>query len=108
MQIHKGTVVGVIDKGTDEKPWAIVGIQAASLNRNDLIEFKLYELTVFGDKVKNGLHNAYRALKGVEVYVPFSVEYNDRYKELSYQLAGIPLRLEESRPVQPASKAVGA
>lgn len=110
MQILKGVVVGVVDKGTPEKPWAIVGIQSNSVNRNGLIETKLYELTVFGENVKNGLHNVYRAQKGVEVFVPFNVEYNERYKELSYQLGGIPLRLEESRPVQGSSapKSVGA
>lgn len=108
MQILKGTVVGVVDKGTAEKPWAIVGIQAASINRNGLVDTKLYELTVFGDNVKNGLHNAYRAIKGTEVYAPVSVEYNDRYKEISYQLAGIPLRIEESRAVQAAPKVAGA
>lgn len=99
MKILKGVIVDVIDRGTPEKPWAIVGIQAESLNRNGMKQFELYELSVFGDAVKQGLHNAYRAQKGVEVYAPFNVSYNERYKELNYQLAGIPLRIEEQRPV---------
>lgn len=107
MQLLKGTVIGVADKGTEAKPWAIVAISSNTINRNGFIEPKLFELTVFGDNVKNGLHNAYRALKGVEVFAPFNVEYNEKYRELSYQLAGIPARLEEVRPVQsaPAAKA---
>ncbi|MFW9088218.1 hypothetical protein ACOI7N_27235 [Pseudomonas sp. P2758] len=103
MKILKGVIVDVLDKGTPEKPWAIVGIQAESVNRNGMKQFELFELSVFGDAVKNGLHNVYRAQKGVEVYAPFSVNYNERYKELNYQLAGIPLRLDEARPVQPVS-----
>lgn len=103
MKILKGVIVDVLDKGTPEKPWAIVGIQAESVNRNGMKQFELFELSVFGDAVKNGLHNVYRAQKGVEVYVPFTVSYNERYKELNYQLAGVPLRLEEQRIVQAAS-----
>ncbi|WP_375509167.1 hypothetical protein [uncultured Caballeronia sp.] len=102
MKILKGTIVDVIDKGTPEKPWAIVGIQSQSPNRNGMMQFELFELSVFGEAVKNGLHNVYRGQKGVEVYAPFTVSYNERYKELNYQLAGIPLRIEESRPVQAA------
>ena len=100
MKILKGTVVGVVDKGTPEKPWAIVGIQAQSLNRNGLIETTLYELGVFGNTAKDGLHNVYRTQIGVEVYAPFEVQYNEKYKELNYQLAGIPLRIADQRPAQ--------
>ena len=107
MIILKGTVVGVVDKGTPEKPWAIVGIQAQSINRNGLIETKLFELSVFGDACKNGLHNTYRSIKGTEVYAPVSVAFNERYKQVDFQLAGIPLRLDEARPVQSPPKAVG-
>ena len=109
MLIIHGTIVGVVDKNTHtDKPWAIVGIEAQSVNRNGLIETKLYELTVFGDAVKQGLHNVYRGQKGVEVYAPISVSLNERYKEINYQLAGIPLRIQGERapaasPSKPAA-----
>lgn len=104
MIIIHGTVVGVVDKNQNtDKAWAIVGIEARSVNRNGLIETRLYELSVFGDAVKNGLHNVYRGHKGVEVYAPISVSYNERYKEVNYQLAGIPLRIQEERPSNPAA-----
>jgi hypothetical protein len=108
MIILKGIIVGVVDKGTTEKPWAIVGIEARSLNRNDLIETKLFECTVFGDNVKNGLHNVYRAQKGVEVYAPINVAFNERFKSVDFQIAGIPLRIEEARPVQATPKVQSA
>ena len=111
MKILKGFVTGVIDKGTTEKPWAIVGIESKALNRNGLIETTLYELGVFGQACKEGLHNAYRAQMGVEVFAPFDVSYNEKYKELNFQLSGVPLRIVENRPVQSTSsspKAVGA
>ena len=104
MFIIHGTIVGVVDKNQNtDKAWAIVGIEARSINRNGLIETRLYELSVFGDAVKNGLHNVYRTQKGVEVYAPISVSYNERYKEVNYQLAGIPLRIQEERPSNPAA-----
>lgn len=100
MKILKGIVSGVVDKGTFDKPWAIVGIEAKSVNRNGLIETTLYELSVFGKSAADGLHNTYRALQGAEVYAPFEVQYNEKYKDLNYQLAGIPLRIAEQRPAQ--------
>jgi hypothetical protein len=109
MLILKGSIIGVADKGTPEKPWHLVAIQAQSLNRNGFIETTLFELGVFGESAKQGLHNAYRAIIGTEVYAPVTVSYNEKYKELGYQLAGIPLRIAEQRPVQsqptPAQKA---
>jgi len=112
MLILKGSVIGVADKGTPEKPWHLVAIQAQSLNRNGFIETTLFELGVFGEAAKGGLHNAYRALKGVEVYAPVTVNYNEKYKELGFQLAGIPLRISEQTSVQsspaPQQAKVGA
>ena len=109
MLILKGHVIGVAAKGTPEKPWHLVAIQAQSINRNGFIETTLFELGVFGEAAKNGLQNSYRELQGSEVYAPVTVNYNEKYKELSYQLAGIPLRVAEQRPVQSApAKAVGA
>ncbi|WGW63936.1 hypothetical protein [Pseudomonas aeruginosa] len=49
-----------------------------------------YKLRVFGDAVKNGLHNAYRNLAGVEVYAPYNDEFDEKYKRISYSLAGAP------------------
>jgi hypothetical protein len=100
MMILKGTVVGVVDKGTPEKPWAIVGIQSLSLNRNGLPQTDLYELSVFGDAAKQGLQNSYRSQMGVEVFAPFTTQYDEKYKKTQYQLTGIPQRLAEQRPVQ--------
>lgn len=108
MMILKGTVVGVVDKGTPEKPWAIVGIQALSLNRNGLPQTDLYELSVFGEAAKQGLQNTYRAQQGVEVFAPFTTQYDEKYKKLQYQLSGIPQRLAEQRPVQTGPSQVKA
>jgi hypothetical protein len=110
MKILKGVVSGVVDKGTPEKAWAMVGIESRALNRNGFIETTLYELGVFGQAHKNGLHNAFRDINGVEVYVPFEVKFDEKYKQYKYELAGIPLRIAEQRPVQSttAPKAVGA
>ena len=81
MKILKGVTVDVLDKGTPEKPWAIVGIQAESVNRNGMKQFELFELSVFGDAVKNGLHNVYRAQKGVEAMRELSRDHKKATRE---------------------------
>ncbi|EPB6485926.1 hypothetical protein M2I89_15600 [Pseudomonas aeruginosa] len=95
MKILKGYVLGVVDKGEGDKRWAIVGIKATDKDRDGFDVDTTYKLRVFGDAVKNGLHNAYRNLAGVEVYAPYNDEFDEKYKRISYSLAGAPLALIE-------------
>ncbi|HEJ1227528.1 TPA: hypothetical protein SLU51_004856 [Pseudomonas aeruginosa] len=95
MKILKGYVLGVVDKGEGDKRWAIVGIKATDKDRDGFDVDTTYKLRVFGDAVKNGLHNAYRSLAGVEVYAPYNDEFDEKYKRISYSLAGAPLALME-------------
>lgn len=95
MKILKGYVLGVVDKGEGDKRWAIVGIKATDKDRDGFDVDTTYKLRVFGDAVKNGLHNAYRNLAGVEVYAPYNDEFDEKYKRISYSLAGVPLALME-------------
>ncbi|ASA15928.1 hypothetical protein [Pseudomonas aeruginosa] len=90
MKILKGYVLGVVDKGEGDKRWAIVGIKATDKDRDGFDVDTTYKLRVFGDAVKNGLHNAYRNLAGVEVYAPYNDEFDEKYKRISYSLAGAP------------------
>ncbi|MGR3611034.1 MAG: hypothetical protein ACU0BN_19565 [Sulfitobacter sp.] len=103
MLIIKGTVIGVADKGEGDKRWAIVALQTTSLDRDGFQITQTIKARVFGDAMKGGLHNAYRQLAGVEVFAPVTASVNDRYSSVDYMLAGIPLRLQEARPVQSAS-----
>ncbi|MDO5962573.1 hypothetical protein POW24_18695 [Pseudomonas aeruginosa] len=72
MKILKGYVLGVVDKGEGDKRWAIVGIKATDKDRDGFDVDTTYKLRVFGDAVKNGLHNAYRNLAGVESTRPIT------------------------------------
>jgi len=96
MIIIRGTVVGVVDKGEDDKRWAIIGIQTASKDRDGLDVVQTVKIRVFGDAIKGGLHNAYRNQVGVEVFAPVTIGVNDRYNTVEYLLSGIPLRLSEA------------
>jgi len=112
MKILRGFVAGIVHKGTEQKPWAIVGINAVSKNRNGFEETQLVEFMVAGQQFKDGLHNAYRTHIGAEVFAPYSDEldeFNGKYR-IRYSLQGSPLRLqdapEHSKPsVAPASVA---
>lgn len=119
MKILRGFVVGVVKKGSEEKPYAMVGINAVSADRDGFEETHLVKFMVAGAQFKDGLHNAYRQLIGAEVYAPFRDEldeFNGKFR-IRYSLQGIPLRLTEApekstgpAPVQnsqPAAKAVG-
>ena len=115
MLLIKGHVIGVKEKGDADKRWAIVALQTTALDRDGFEITQTVKARVFGDAIKEGLHNAYRQLTGVEVYAPVTVGVNDRYATVDYLLAGIPLRLQEARPVQSApsgqqaqAKAAGA
>jgi hypothetical protein len=115
MLLIKGHVIGVVDKGEADKRWAIVALQTTSRDRDGFEITQTIKARVFGDAIKEGLHNAYRSLAGVEVFAPVTVGVNDRYASVDYLLAGVPLRLQEARPVQTApagqpvpAKAAGA
>lgn len=95
MIIVKGTVVGVVDKGEDDKRWAIIGLQTSSKDRDGLDVVNTVKVRVFGDAIKGGLHNAYRQQVGAEVYAPVTIGVNDRYNTVEYLLAGIPLRIQD-------------
>jgi len=101
MHIIRGHVLGVVDKGEAEKRWAIVAVQTTSKDRDGFDVTNTVKARVFGDAIKNGLHNVYRQQVGVEVFMPVTCEVNDRYNHIDYLLAGLPLRLQEQRP-QPA------
>lgn len=111
MKILKGFVVGVVQKGSQEKPWAMVGINTISQNRNGFDETNLVEFMVAGQQYKDGLHNAYRTQVGAEVYAPYNDEidtYNNKSR-IRYSLQGVPLRLVEAPAVdqqRPAPAAV--
>ncbi len=103
MKILKGFVLGVVQKGTQEKPWALVGINEISPNRNGFDETNLVEFMVAGQQYKDGLHNAYRQHIGAEVFAPYADDidsFNDKYR-IRYNLQGVPLRLQDS-PEKPA------
>jgi hypothetical protein len=101
MKILKGFVLGVVDKGTPEKPYALVGINEISQNRNGFEETNLVEFMVTGQQFKNGLHNAYRSQTGAEVYAPYGDEINsfNNKTDIRYTLRGVPLRIQEVMPV---------
>jgi len=106
MKILKGFVQGVVEKGTTEKPWALVAIDDITTNFNGFNETKVVEFMVAGKDFKNGMHNAYRQQIGAEVFAPYNDEidsYNGKSR-IRYNLAGAPLRIQEapaqqSRPV---------
>lgn len=97
--IIKGTVLGVVDKGEGDKAWAIVALQTTSKDRDGFDITKTIKARVFGDMLKGGFHNAYRDQVGVEVYAPVNAECNVKYNSVDFAIAGIPLRLQEARPV---------
>lgn len=109
-KILRGFVKGVITKGTEAKPWYLVGIESISKDRDGFESAELVKFMIAGNQAKDGLHNAYRALEGTEVFAPFTDEI-DEYNGTSrirYSLTGIPLRLAEQRPVQEARPAPAA
>lgn len=108
MKIVQGFVQDVLDKGEGDKAYAIIGIGETSKNRNGFDQTLVVEFQVRGEALKRGLHNAYRALKGSEVFAPFDVEIDTYYKDnprIRYNLSGPPVRLAEQRPIQVAPTA---
>lgn len=98
MKILRGFVQGVVNKGTPEKPWALVGISHVSRNRNGFEETTVLEFMIAGQQFKDGLQNAYRQLQGSEVFAPYSDEidsFNGKSR-IRYQLQGVPLSLVDN------------
>jgi len=96
MKLIKGKVLGVADKGEGDKRWAIVAIEETSQDRDGFMVTETIKLSVFGDAIKNGVHNAYRNIVGQEVYVPFNVEGDQKYiGQVRYLLAGPPLKIAD-------------
>lgn len=103
MQILRGFVKGVISKGEGDKAYAVVGIEGISEDRDGFEVSKLYKFNVRGQAFKDGLHNAYRSLKGSEVFAPYSDEIDTFYKDnprIRYNLLGVPVRLQDAPAVQ--------
>lgn len=103
MKILRGFVQGVVNKGTPEKPWALVGISDVSRNRNGFEETTVVEFMIAGEQFKDGLQNAYRQLQGSEVFAPYSDEidsFNGKSR-IRYQLQGVPLQLADKQPAPP-------
>lgn len=102
MKILRGFVAGVVQKGTQEKPWAIVGINAISKNRNGFDETHLVEFMVAGQQYKDGLHNAYRTQIGAEVFAPYRDEIDEfnGKSRIRYSLSDIPVRLVDAPPAE--------
>lgn len=103
MKLVRGFVLDVIDMGEGDKAYAVVGIEETIKNRNGFDVRILVEFNIRGRQLESGLHNAYRALKGVEVFAPFSDEIDTFYKDrprIRYNLLGVPVRLQDVQPVQ--------
>jgi hypothetical protein len=113
MKILHGFVQGVVDKQGDKGAYAVIGINDVSTNSSGFEETSVVEFMVTGKQFKDGLHNAFRQLKGVEVYVPFTDRINtfNGFSSIRYQLQGLPMRLQQapaaetSRPAPAAAPA---
>lgn len=98
MKMVRGYVAGVVKKGTEEKPWALVGISCVTTDRDGFEETKIVKFMVAGQQYKDGLHNAYRQQIGAEVFAPYADEldeFNGKFR-IRYSLQGIPLRLMDA------------
>lgn len=110
MKILHGFVKGVVTKGTEQKPWSIVGIETISKDRDGFDQTELIKFMVAGKQHQEGLQNVYRTLEGSEVYAPYNDEideYNGKSR-IRYSLQGIPLRLQEVTRERPAAVAPAA
>lgn len=101
MKIVRGFVAGVVKKGSEEKPYAVVGINCVSKDRDGFEETKVMKFMVAGQQYKDGLQNAYRQQIGAEVFAPYADEideFNGKYR-IRYSFQGSPLRLMDCPPV---------
>lgn len=104
MKILRGFVKDVINKGTEEKPYCVVGIESISKDRDGFDQSDLVKFMIAGQQFKDGLQNVYRQHKGAEVFAPFSdeIDYFNNKARIRYSLQGIPLRLQEVTRERPA------
>ncbi|UTH29370.1 hypothetical protein [Ectopseudomonas hydrolytica] len=104
MKILRGFVKGVVNRGTEEKPWCYVGIETVSQDRDGFDQVNLVKFMVAGNQFKEGLQNAYRNLIGTEVFAPYSdeIDYFNNKARIRYSLQGVPLRLQEVTRERPA------
>lgn len=108
MKIVRGFVAGVVKKGTEEKPYAVVGINCVTKDRDGFEETNVMKFMVAGQQYKDGFQNAYRQQIGAEVFAPYSDEldeFNGKYR-IRYSLQGLPLRLMDAPAQQPKPAAV--
>lgn len=110
MKILRGFVKDVINKGTEEKPWCYVGIEAVSKDRDGFDQTTLIKFMVAGAQFKEGLQNVYRSHIGAEVFAPYNdeIDYFNNKARIRYSLAGIPLRLQDVTRERPAAVAPSA
>lgn len=103
MKILRGFVKDVITKGTEEKPYAVVGIESISQDRDGFDQSFLVKFMIAGQQYKDGLQNAYRQHKGAEVFAPFNdeIDYFNNKARIRYNLTGIPVRLQEVQRERP-------
>ncbi|MDH0897705.1 MULTISPECIES: hypothetical protein [unclassified Pseudomonas] len=106
MKILRGFVAGVVQKGTQEKPWAAVGINCVTVDFDGFESTQVVKFMVAGQQYKDGLHNAYRQQIGAEVFAPYRDEldeFNGKVR-IRYSLMGVPLRLQDvpEAPAKPA------
>lgn len=94
MLIVRGKLLEVKDMGTSDKPWALIVVHVVSKDRDGYECVQPVKIRAFGEMIKQEYHNSYRTAVGAEVFVPVTAEVNERYKEVSYQLAGLPVRLQ--------------
>lgn len=111
MKIAKGFIQDVLDRGEGDKAYSIIGLGVTTKNRNGFEVTEVMEFQVRGQDRVRGLQNAYRSLKGTEVYVPYNDEIDTFYKDnprIRYSLQGPPVRLVEQGPQSAPSKQAGA
>ena len=105
-KIVQGFVQDVLVKtGSGGNSYAVVGIGVTEKTRSGFDETTVMEFMVAGNDFKNGMHAAYQARKGAEVFAPYGDEvdmYNGKAR-IRYSLKGAPLRLQEQAPAQAAS-----
>lgn len=105
MKLVRGFVQDVITKGSEEKPYAVVGIDSVSKDRDGFDQTTMVKFMIAGQQFKDGLQNAYRQLKGSEVFAPYTdeIDYFNNKARIRYNLTGIPVRLQDAQRERPAA-----
>lgn len=105
MKIVRGFVQNVITKGTEEKPYAVVGIDSVTKDRDGFDQTNMVKFMIAGQQYKDGLQNAYRQLIGSEVFAPYidEIDHFNGKARIRYNLQGIPVRLQEVQRERPTA-----